>query len=593
MPIHARRTRGPYEEIEMVELSGSGQANSAMGVTGLGSVVSAAASSSSSSTTTTTTGGASSSTSGRAGILETQVRGQWYRVFVSLEDDYLSISLDESCDTVNNVLNNGNINNNNVDSLNDPDVPDSVANQKRIVRVVKSDNNGLGISIKGGKENKMPILISKIFKGMAADATEQLYVGDAILAVNGEDLREATHDEAVKALKRAGKVVELEVKYLREVTPYFRKASIIQEVGWELQRGFLSATPPPPKSPPRADTRYLPLQLCRLTRAHPSSDPEGRILELHSPDGVHECWLRAADNSEANVWFNALHSALAALTLKALRLASAVPDPPQLQHIGWLARRHCLQKGSASSESSEDGAGSSASTSRGAGSGFTLATGCAGGWRSVFGAVSGRELRLYECAPWSPEAWASPSITCPLIATRLVSSPTRQNEAAASSSGGLTQHGATFAVRVGTIDGVVTHHLRAETRRDLAAWARAIVQGCHAAAASLREYTVRCTWQGKACQLVVNHEEGFSLYATGTRGVVGNGVSPGSPPTPLWKRSFDKLKMSADDGARLLWLDFGGEDGEFELDLESCPKPIVFVLHNFLSAKIHRMGLSA
>lgn len=70
---------------------------------------------------------------------------------------------------------------------------------------------------------------------------------------------------------------------------------------------------------------------------------EGRILELHSPDGVHECWLRAADNTEANVWFNALHSALAALTLKALRLASALPDPQQLQHIGWLARRHCLQ----------------------------------------------------------------------------------------------------------------------------------------------------------------------------------------------------------------------------------------------------------
>lgn len=58
---------------------------------------------------------------------------------------------------------------------------------------------------------------------------------------------------------------------------------------------------------------------------------------------MHECWLRAADNPEANVWFNALHSALAALTLKALRLASALPDPPQLQHIGWLARRHCLQ----------------------------------------------------------------------------------------------------------------------------------------------------------------------------------------------------------------------------------------------------------
>lgn len=78
---------------------------------------------------------------------------------------------------------------------------------------------------------------------------------------------------------------------------------------------------------------------------------------------------------------------------------------------------------------------------------------------------------------------------------------------------------------------------------------------------------VGCTWQGKACQLVVNHEEGFVLYSSGTRGSAGNGVSPGSSPTPLWRRSFDKLKMSADDGARLLWLDFGGEDGEIVSNL--------------------------
>lgn len=64
----------------------------------------------------------------------------------------------------------------------------------------------------------------------------------------------------------------------------------------------------------------------------------------------------------------------------------------------------------------------------------------------------------------------------------------------------------------------------------------------------------------------MNHEEGFSLYAAGTRGVGGNGGSPGSLPTPLWRRSFDKLRMSADDGARLLWLDFGGEDGEIVSD---------------------------
>uniref|UniRef100_A0A182TTH1 Uncharacterized protein n=1 Tax=Anopheles melas TaxID=34690 RepID=A0A182TTH1_9DIPT len=71
------------------------------------------------------------------------------------------------------------------------------------------------------------------------------------------------------------------VKFLREVTPYFRKASIISEVGWELQRAFLcplgpNASSPPgvaPRSPPRADTRYIPLQLTHLARNLKYHDP--------------------------------------------------------------------------------------------------------------------------------------------------------------------------------------------------------------------------------------------------------------------------------------------------------------------------------
>ncbi|KAE8295775.1 Beta-2-syntrophin 59 kDa dystrophin-associated protein A1 basic component 2 Syntrophin-3 [Larimichthys crocea] len=75
----------------------------------------------------------------------------------------------------------------------------------RKVRVVKQESGGLGISIKGGRENRMPILISKIFPGLAADQSRALRVGDAILSVNGNDLREATHDLAVQALKKAEK----------------------------------------------------------------------------------------------------------------------------------------------------------------------------------------------------------------------------------------------------------------------------------------------------------------------------------------------------------------------------------------------------
>lgn len=85
----------------------------------------------------------------------------------------------------------------------------------RKVRVVKQESGGLGISIKGGRENRMPILISKIFPGLAADQSRALRVGDAILSVNGADLREATHDQAVQALKKAGKEVALEGKMVR------------------------------------------------------------------------------------------------------------------------------------------------------------------------------------------------------------------------------------------------------------------------------------------------------------------------------------------------------------------------------------------
>lgn len=65
------------------------------------------------------------------------------------------------------------------------------------------------------------------------------------------------------------------VKYLREVTPYFRKASIISEVGWELQRGYMAEAPPSPPSPRRrrADTRYVPLLMACVAKDLRHHDP--------------------------------------------------------------------------------------------------------------------------------------------------------------------------------------------------------------------------------------------------------------------------------------------------------------------------------
>ncbi|KAM6354606.1 Golgi-associated PDZ and coiled-coil motif-containing protein isoform 1-T1 [Podargus strigoides] len=72
----------------------------------------------------------------------------------------------------------------------------------RKVLLVKEDHEGLGISITGGKEHGVPILISEIHPGQPADRCGGLHVGDAILAVNGVNLRDAKHKEAVTILSQ-------------------------------------------------------------------------------------------------------------------------------------------------------------------------------------------------------------------------------------------------------------------------------------------------------------------------------------------------------------------------------------------------------
>jgi len=70
----------------------------------------------------------------------------------------------------------------------------------RTVRLHKQAKEPLGISITGGKEHGLPILISEISKNGLAYQSGQLFVGDSILSVNKYDLRNVKHADAVKIL---------------------------------------------------------------------------------------------------------------------------------------------------------------------------------------------------------------------------------------------------------------------------------------------------------------------------------------------------------------------------------------------------------
>ncbi|CAG0879015.1 unnamed protein product [Darwinula stevensoni] len=450
---------------------------------------------------------------GRSGCLDVYVKEEWHKAIVSLDSDCLWVTIQDI------PVQNGTLNG-------DDDVPACIANQKRIVRVVKNDNNGLGISIKGGRENKMPILVSKIFEGMAAAQTEQLYVGDAILSVNGEDLRDATHDEAVKALKMAGKVVELEVKYLKEVTVFFRKASFLSEVGWEFECGFLDSEHSPSNVQNKGEARCIPLHMSLLARNLKVTDP-ATVPIIGSALGHSVRAKRGIDVSDG---------------IGCLLLDSEVIKKKQ---ANLLLSKRC--------QNDEE-------------------TGAI--WRHRYCAVTDEDFLMFNVVPWTPEAWTAPSNILPLITTRLVQSSRAE------------QDWNIFTIRTGKKEGIESFDFRCDTHRDLANWARALVHGSYNAVSNLQEFSCTCTWEGKPARLIIGHETGFKL-------VESSGSDNEENMIVLWKHGFEDLRASADDNLRKLYLHFVGEHQPQELDLETCPKPVVFLLHSFLAAKIQRRGLNA
>ena len=156
------------------------------------------------------------------------------------------------------------------------------------------------------------------------------------------------------------------VKYLREVTPYFRKtsSSVLSDVGWSDDTK--------PSSTSSASERAIPLRLCYVCRGDTtsrSSVTDGgsaqssptlqslTTLELHSPDRHSSCLLRCADDDTASQWLTAICNVVASLTMRAVADVNATLSTssngasspnnnsvsPSLggdvKHLGWLAEQ--------------------------------------------------------------------------------------------------------------------------------------------------------------------------------------------------------------------------------------------------------------
>ncbi|XP_074237026.1 inaD-like protein isoform X9 [Saimiri boliviensis] len=137
----------------------------------------------------------------------------------------------------------------------------------RIVEIFREPNVSLGISIVGGQtvikrlkngEELKGIFIKQVLEDSPAGKTNALKTGDKILEVSGVDLQNASHSEAVEAIKNAGNPVVFVVQSLsstpRVIPTVHNKANKItsnQNQGTQEKKEKRQGTAPPPmKLPP-------------------------------------------------------------------------------------------------------------------------------------------------------------------------------------------------------------------------------------------------------------------------------------------------------------------------------------------------------
>ncbi|KAH7728046.1 PDZ-domain-containing protein scribble [Aphelenchoides avenae] len=124
------------------------------------------------------------------------------------------------------------------------------------VELARDHRNALGLSVVGGTDHcshpfgisKPGVFISKISTDSPAAKSRRLRIGDRIIAVNGRNLENARHNEAVEALKKSGPILHLGVRHepqpkgLREVMVYRRPG---EPIGLAICGGINS----PPANP--------------------------------------------------------------------------------------------------------------------------------------------------------------------------------------------------------------------------------------------------------------------------------------------------------------------------------------------------------
>ncbi|XP_033011966.1 protein scribble homolog isoform X10 [Lacerta agilis] len=160
-----------------------------------------------------------------------------------------------------------------------PERPEGAPLTERLSTCLMRNERGLGFSIAGGKGSTpyrpgdTGIFISRIAEGGAAHRDGTLCVGDRVILINGVDMTEARHDQAVALLTAASPTIALLVE--REAVPAAPTAATQpSEEDLPLGQRAQRAHSPPPPTPTRGESP--PEETPLPHRSHPAQSLEGQ-----------------------------------------------------------------------------------------------------------------------------------------------------------------------------------------------------------------------------------------------------------------------------------------------------------------------------
>ncbi|CAN2390003.1 regulation of membrane depolarization during action potential [Pristimantis euphronides] len=100
-----------------------------------------------------------------------------------------------------------------------------------LVRITPDEEGKFGFNLKGGVDQKMQLVVSRVTPGSPADTcSPKLVEGDQIVLINGRDISEHTHDQVVMFIKasRESHTRELVLLVRRKVEKLFRELTDFQ-----------------------------------------------------------------------------------------------------------------------------------------------------------------------------------------------------------------------------------------------------------------------------------------------------------------------------------------------------------------------------